>query len=191
MVLKIVVIYGSVRDERKGIRVAKFVINNLKKRKHSVIFVDPLEQKIPLLKKRYSGYEKGKAPKNLEKLHKIFKNADAYVIVSSEYNHGVPPALKNIIDHFYKEYYFKPSLIVTYSGGSFGGIRAAEQWRSILAEVGMPAIPTALPISNIGDFSEKGIPKDPKYNERINKPLNQLEWYAKALKTARKKSIPE
>ena len=118
------------------------------------------------------------------------KKADAYVIVSAEYNHGIPPALKNTIDHFYNEYFFKPSLIVTYSAGPFGGIRAAMQWRSILAEVGMPAIPSMFPISNIRDFSKNGTPKDERYIERIKKPLNQLEWYANALKIARKKGIP-
>ena len=191
MVLKIVVVLGSVRIGRQGIKAARFIVNTLKKRKHNVTLVDPIEYKIPLLKKRYRNYKKGKAPKNLEKLSKLFKSADAFVIVTAEYNHLPPPALTNILDHFFEEYFFRPSAIVSYSGGGFGGVRAASHLRDMLAELGMPSIPTSFPISKIGSALDKnGNPLDEKLNQRIKKFLDALEWYAHALKEARKKGVP-
>ncbi|KKK67487.1 hypothetical protein LCGC14_2953560, partial [marine sediment metagenome] len=155
------------------------------------IVVDPIEYKLPLLEKRYQDYEKGKAPKALEKLAKIFKEADAFVIITAEYNHLAPPALTNLLDHFMEEYFFRPSAIVSYSMGGFGGVRAASHLRDMLAELGMPAIPSGFPISKIQDaLDENGKPSDEKMNQRIKKFLDELEWYSKALKEARKKGLP-
>ena len=69
----------------------------------------------------------------------------AYVIVSGSYNHSIPPPLSNLLDHFLEEYFFKPSAIMCYSAGAFGGVRAAMQLRAMLAEMGMSSIPSLLP----------------------------------------------
>ncbi len=191
MALKIAVIYGSVRSERQGIKGARFIVEQLKKRKHDVTFVDPLEYRLPLLDKRYFEYEKGKAPEVLEKLHGIFNEADAFVLVTGEYNHGIPPALKNILDHFYGEYGRKPSAIASYSMGPFGGIRAAIQLREVAAELQMPAIPSVFAMPAVhSSFDENGNAADKAYEERIKKFIEELEWYANALKTAREKGAP-
>lgn len=191
MALKTVVILGSVREGRQGIKAARFIVNALKKRKHSVTLVDPEEYELPLLKKMYKQYEKGKAPRKLEKLAKLFRSADAFVIVTAEYNHSPPPALMNLLDHFLEEYFFRPSAIVSYSAGIFGGVRAASHLRDTLAEMGMSAIPSSFPISKIqNSLDEKGEPLDEKMNQRVKKFLDELEWYAKALKEARKKGVP-
>lgn len=191
MKLNIVVIYGSVRSQRQGIKAARFIVNKLKARKHNVTFVDPKEYKLPLLDKRYSDYKKGKAPAKLEKLAKLYRKADAFVVVSGEYNHSIPPALSNLLDHFYQEYRFKPSLIVCYSSGPFGGVRALVQLRAMLAEIGMSPIPSVFPVPMVQDaFDGKGKPRDLKSNEWVKKPLDELEWYAEALKEKRKKGLP-
>ena len=65
----------------------------------------------------------------LEALAETYRAADGFVVVSGEYNHGIPPALKNLLDHFLEEYFFRPSAIVSYSAGAFGGVRAAMQLR--------------------------------------------------------------
>lgn len=189
--MKIVVIFGSVRKSRQGIKAAYFIVNSLKKRKHDVVLVDPLNYKLPLLEKTYAMYKKGKAPKNLEKLANLYKSADAFVIVTAEYNHLPPPALVNLLDYFLKEYFFRPSAIVSYSVGEFGGVRAVVHLRDMLSELGMPSIPSSFSISNIQDvLDEKGKPLDEKLNKNLKKFLDELEWYAKALKVARKKGVP-
>ncbi|MBU0530424.1 MAG: NAD(P)H-dependent oxidoreductase, partial [Nanoarchaeota archaeon] len=149
MKFKVAVIYGSVRTGRQGIKAARFMIKKLEERGHEAILIDPLEYKLPFIDKMYKEYEPGEAPEPIEKIAEILRNSDGIMIVSAEYNHNAPPALLNIIDHFQKEYFFKPSAIVTYSGGSFGGIRVIPQLREIMGELGGPAIPSAFPISNI------------------------------------------
>lgn len=189
--MKIVVIFGSVRKGRQGIRAAHFMVNSLKKRKYDVVLVDPLDYKLPLLEKTYGEYKKGKAPKNLEKLARLFRSADAFVIVTAEYNHLPPPALTNLLDYFLKEYFFRPSAIVSYSAGGFGGVRAAVHLRDMMSELGMPSIPSSFAIPKVQDaLDEKGKPLDEKLNKNLKKFLDELEWYAKALKVARKKGVP-
>ena len=79
--------------------------------------VDPLVVQLPLLDCMYKEYEKGKAPAVLEELAVLYRAADAFVVVSAEYNHSIPPALSNLLDHFLEEYFFRPSAIVCYSAG--------------------------------------------------------------------------
>ena len=71
MKLNIVVLYGSVRFNRQGIKAAKFIVNKLKERKHNVTLIDPKDYRLPLLYKMYKEYPKKKAPATLEKLAKL------------------------------------------------------------------------------------------------------------------------
>jgi NAD(P)H-dependent FMN reductase len=184
--LNTAVIYGSARRGRQGIKAARFVARKLEERSHVVAVVDSLEYQLPFLDLMYKEYEAEKAPKPMRAVGEILEKADGFVIVSAEYNHSVPAALKNLLDHFQSEYFYKPSAIVTYSAGSFGGVRALINLRAILAELGTPSIPSAFPVSQIGDaFDDDGYPLDKAYDERIIKFLDEFEWYASALKNAR------
>jgi NAD(P)H-dependent FMN reductase len=188
MALKIAVIYGSVRSERQGIRAARFITAQCEQRGHEVVLVDPMEYPLPLLDRMYKEYDTGEAPQVLETLAGIIRSADAYIIVSAEYNHTVPPALSNLLDHFLEEYFWKPSAILCYSAGSFGGVRAAMTLRVMLAELGMPSIPSLLPVPKIGKaFDEAGKPQDDAWHKRADKFLDELEWYGNAMKAAREK----
>ena len=188
MTLCIAVIYGSVRSDRQGIKAAKFIAKKLEERKHEVTLIDPKEYNLPFLDKMYKEFDKGKAPEIMDKLGKILSNSDAFVIVSAEYNHSIPAALKNILDHYQSEYFYKTSGIVTYSAGPFGGVRAAMQLRAILCELGTPSIPSTFPISAVQDsFDDEGNAIDKAYDRRVTKFLDEVEWYSYALKEARKK----
>ena len=117
----------------------------------------------------------------------ILQAADGFVVLSAEYNHSVPAALKNLLDHFQSEYLYKPSAIVTYSAGPFGGVRALVNLRGILAELGTPSIPSAFPISMVHNaFDDDGLAIEKAYDERVVKFLDEYEWYAGALARARK-----
>src|SRR5919202_1739726 len=150
MGLNAVVLVGSVRSDRQGIRVARFVQRALTRRGHDVSLVDPVELQLPLLDRMYKEYSKGAAPEPLEKLAALYRRADAFVVVSGEYNHSIPPALSNLLDYFIEEYFWRPSAIVCYSAGAFGGVRAAMQLRAMLCELGTPSISSLLPIPEIG-----------------------------------------
>jgi len=160
-------------------------------RGHEMTLVDPLPLQIPLLDRMYKEYPKGTAPKVLEDLATLYRSADGFIVVSGEYNHSIPPALSNLLDHFLEEYFFRPSAIVCYSTGAFGGVRAAMQLRAMLGELGMPSISSLFPIPRIGDaFTEDGTPKDPKIEQRFSRFAAEFEWYATALREARRSGVP-
>lgn len=189
--MKIAVIYGSNRTERQGIKAAKFIINKLKERDFETTLIDSMEYCLPLLDKMHKEYPKGEAPESMEKIHQILEKADGFVIVSGEYNHSIPAALKNILDHFQREYFFKPSAIVSYSAGPFGGLRVAMHLRAVLPELGMPSIPSIFPISAIQNaFNENGIALDENYNKRVIRFLDEFNWYLSAFKGQRALGFP-
>ena len=163
----------------------------LSARGHEMTLVDPLPLQIPLLDRMYKEYPKGTAPKVLEDLATLYRLADGFIVVSGEYNHSVPPALSNLLDYFLEEYFFRPSAIVCYSAGQFGGVRAAMQLRAMLCELGMPSIPSLFPIPRIASaFSDTGEPQEPQTAARFDRFAGELEWYAAALAAARVHGVP-
>lgn len=191
MPLNLAVILGSVRANRQGIKAARFVERQLTARGHAVSLVDPVEDRLPLLDRMYKEYAAGTAPEPLERLATLFRSVDAFVIVSGEYNHSVPPALTNLLDHFLEEYFFRPSAIVCYSAGPYGGVRAGVQLRALLCELGMPSIPTMFPVPKVGSsFEDDGTPSDPRIEKRFERFARELEWYAEALRAQRQTGVP-
>ena len=191
MPLNFPILYGSVRETRQGIKAARFVDDQLRRRGHQTTLVDPMEYRLPLLDRMYKEFPKADAPEVMERLATLYRAADGFVIVSGEYNHGIPPALKNLLDHFLEEYFWRPSAIVCYSGGSFGGVRAAMQLRMTLAELGMPSIPSLFPVPKVQDaFEDDGRAKNPTVERHAQRFLDEFEWYARALQEARAKGTP-
>ncbi len=185
------ILYGSVREDREGIKVAKFLEKKLVRREVKIHFIDPLDYKLPFLDKMYKEYSAGKAPEAMETLANKFKGSDGFLIVTGEYNHSIPPALKNLLDHFQTEYLLKPSAIASYSVGPFGGVRSAVHLRAILGELGMPSISTMLPfpgISNLFDSELK--PKNDITEPATDRFLDEFQWYVEALNNQREKGLP-
>jgi NAD(P)H-dependent FMN reductase len=189
--LSVPVILGSVRRDRVGIRAARLLVDALAARGHEPELIDPLVEQLPLLDRMYKEHPKGQAPANLERLAELYRNADGFVIVSGEYNNGIPPALKNLLDYFLEEYFWRPSAIVCYSSGQFGGVRAAMQLRMTLAELGMPSIPSVLPFPRIAQaLDENGRPLDARLESRLDRFLTEFCWYARAMKRERASGTP-
>ena len=189
--LDIAILLGSVRRDRVGTRAGKLVVRELERRGHRVRLVDPLEVQLPLLDRMYKEHPKGEAPETLERLADTYRKADGFLVVSGEYNHGIPPALKNLLDHFLEEYFWRPSGIVCYSAGGFGGVRAAMQLRMTLAELGMSSVPSILPIPRIAQsIDEDGMAIEPLVDRSANRFLDEFLWYAGALKGARMNGTP-
>lgn len=182
--LNFVVIYGSYRRERKGIRPAKFVVKKLAERA-SVQFVDAKEVDLPMLDLRYFEYAEGAAPANLENAAKTLREADGFVIVTGEYNRGLPPGLSNFLDHFTVEFRNKPVAMVSYSSGAYGGVRAAENLRAVVANLGMICLPLYHPFPVIGTaFGEDGEPTDEATVARFEKFLDKWMPFARVIAEA-------
>ena len=191
MSLLLPVILGSVRSDRKGLRAARFIIRRLEEQGYEAPLVDPVELKLPLLDRIYKEPPKGEAPEPLERLAELYRRADGFVIVSAEYNQSIPPALSNTLDHFLEEYFWRPSAIVCYSAGRYGGVRAAVQLRTMLGELGMSSIPSYLAIPEIGKIlDEDGHPQQPWLDKSAGRFISELVWYAHALRRQRQEGTP-
>jgi NAD(P)H-dependent FMN reductase len=116
------------------------------------------------------------------------KEADAYVIVTPEYNHSIPGGLKNAIDSVWISFGFrnKPVAFVGYSIGIAGGVRAVEHLAHVFIEtesvpmrnnVIIPAVTSA--------FDEQGQPVNPMTNAAAGIMLDDLAWWSATLEKAR------
>eukprot|EP00965_Chrysotila_dentata_P257791 6213006-Pleurochrysis_carterae.AAC.4 len=191
--LRIAVLLGSTRTDGPprpsplGSRVGAFVTSCLEARGHSVDVVDAIVQDLPLLKKPHFAYAKGKAPANLEGLYKRLSNADAYVAVTPEYNHAPSPALLNLVNHFGSSTFsFKPSAIVSYSAGQWGGTRAAHALRPVLSELGclpvsaMVHVPRAQTVLDSNGTPIGGDDAVSHWQGYAARTWYQLEWWGSA-----------
>jgi len=156
---RILVFYGSYRSDRMGIRLAKFVVERLRRRRDHVELIDAKAINLPMLDRMYKEYPKGEAPAVLEQLAQKIRGADGFVFVTGEYNWGVQPGLKNLTDHFLEEWFWRPAAIVSYSAGRLSGARAATAWHGTLSEMGMVVISSTIAVGLIGQtLSAEGEP---------------------------------
>lgn len=183
--LKTVVFLGSVREGRFGLRVAKFIKKQLEEDKHEVTLLDPLELQVPVTAKPLHHYQdRSTAPAWLVEADKKLQEADAVLVVSAEYNHSIPPALSSLMDHFpLASYAFKPSAIVCYSLGPYGGMRAAMQLRCFLGELGCISVSNIFGIPTVSKaLDENGEPTNEHMVPGVKKLIVQLDWHALAMK---------
>ncbi|CAM3829366.1 NAD(P)H-dependent oxidoreductase [Nocardiopsis rhodophaea] len=112
--------------------------------------------------------------------------ADAFIVVTPEYNHSFPAPLKTAIDWYHAEWRAKPVAFVSY-GGMSGGLRAVEQLRQVFAELHATTIRDTVSFHNAWDrFDARGRPVDAEgVNTAARTMLGQLTWWADALREAR------
>ena len=189
--LQFAVLLGSVRSDRMAARAGRFILAALRAHGHAAELVDPMELRLPLLDRMYKEHPKGHAPAALERLATLYRAVDGFLLVSGEYNNGIPPALKNLLDHFLEEYFWRPSGILCYSAGQFGGVRAAMQLRMTLAELGLPSIPPLLPIPRISPaLDPEGTAQAEWLVKSADRFIGELAWYARALRRERAAGTP-
>ncbi|KAK3776200.1 hypothetical protein RRG08_008690 [Elysia crispata] len=188
--LRCVLFLGSTREGRLGLRVARFMTSQLENRNYQVDVFDPLELKFPLLERALHHYKDRSAiPAWMLECEAKVKAADAFVVVSAEYNHSIPPALSNMMDHFGGSLFgYKPTGIVTYSPGIYGGMRAAMQLRSFLSELGTLSVSNIFGIPEVHKaLDEEGSPLNDHMEKGADRLLAQLDWMTWAMKNHRDK----
>ena len=143
--MKFLLFLGSVRDStpprpaRLGLRVALACMAAFKHYypDHEIELIDALDFPVEPVFKPHFAYPKDRAPAKLNELAQKIADSDGYLMVSPEYNHTMSPALANLLNHFGSSLFsYKPSAIVSYSAGQWGGMRAAVTMRTFLAELG-------------------------------------------------------
>ena len=199
--MNFLIFLGSVRDStpprpaRLGKRVALACEKYFTTNNHKIEIIDPLDMDTSKIFKPHFAYSKQSMPKHLDELANKIKSADGYIMISPEYNHSMSPALADILNHFGSSLFsYKPSAIVTYSAGQWGGARAAISMRAFLSELGclpvsaMVHIPTAQDILNESGLFMKD--KD-AWNSYLGRTFLQLEWWANACADMKNKINPE
>ena len=187
--LKIQVIIGSVRENRFGDKPAKWIFEKLKQNTEvEAELVDLKEWNLPMFAEGVSpSMNKGQYSLELaSKWAEKIGEADGYILVSPEYNHGYSSALKNAIDYVYSQWNNKPVGFVSY-GGNAGGARGVEQLREVVVELQMVPIRNGVHIVNYwSQLDEKGNLKTESYEQAGQGLIDQLIWWAKLLKSSRK-----
>jgi len=182
------VIIGSTRPERFGHQPAEWIIELAKEHPESTFeLIDLKDVDLPFLDEPkpalYGEYQND----HTKAWAKTIDEADGFIIVSSEYNHTITPALINAIDFLAAEWRYKPVAFVSY-GAAAGGARAVEHLRGVAGQLGMYDIDN-LPIVNYWtQINEQGkfIATDDQ-TKAVHAIINNVGFWADELKTSREK----
>ncbi len=190
MKYKLKIIIGSTRPTRKGPLVATWFAEIAQQHPDfDVEVVDLKEINLPLFDEPEHPRLQKYTHEHTKKWSKIIDEADAFVMVTPEYNFSFPATLKNALDYLVKEWQDKPMAFVSY-GGMSGGTRAVQALKLPVTTLGMMPIPQAV---NIPSFTQFITDKDVfEANEILDKSaqtmLDKLKVWAEALKGMREKN---
>jgi NAD(P)H-dependent FMN reductase len=191
---RILVVYGSYRTDRKGIRLADYAVRKLRDRGDDAELIDARAVGLPMLDLMLKEYAPGTAPSTLQRLGLKIREADAFLFVTGEYNWGMQPGLKNLTDHFLEEWFWRPAAIASYSAGRLSGTRSSYAWHNTLSEMGMVVISSTLtvgPIVETLDEAGKPIGEAGAALERaFPRFADDLAWWTEAAKTQRATRAP-
>ncbi|MEU7745667.1 NAD(P)H-dependent oxidoreductase [Nonomuraea sp. NPDC049158] len=185
--LKIAVILGSTREGRFGTGVAAWVVDHIAQRADmSADLVDLVETPLPTVFPVLGQPPAAQEDKDLlAAVSPRLAAADAFVIVTPEYNHSFPAALKNAIDWHSRQWHAKPVGFVSY-GAFSAGLRAVEQLRLVLAELHAVTIRDGVGFQRAWEqFDGEGKAVDPAADAAAKTMLDQLAWWAHALREAK------
>jgi NAD(P)H-dependent FMN reductase len=190
----VLVFYGSYRSDRVGIRMANFVVAELRARGANPELIDAREVGLPIIDRMFKEFTPGTAPPAMADLAAKIRAADAFVFVVGEYNWGPQPGLKNLTDHFLEEWFWRPAAIVSYSPGRLAGARAAASWHPILSEMGMVVISSTLAVGPIdATFDADGQPIG-EVGQVVRKTFTRLAddlgWWTNAARVQRQQQAP-
>jgi NAD(P)H-dependent FMN reductase len=189
--IKVGLIYGSARQGRFCDTVARWTEKELgSSGNFSVEVIDPAaHSRAARQEARQNDAHGNESSGGYRSLRAQLDAADAFVVVTPEYNHGYPAALKELIDSAGEEWYAKPVAFVSY-GGVSGGLRAVEQLRQVFAELHVVSIRDSVSFQNAWQtFDSNGCPAEPeRCSAQMSRMLAKLHWWAVALRTAREKS---
>ncbi len=190
---KVLVIVGSTRPGRAADLVVPWVLSRARAYDgFDVELADLRDWPLPIFTEHAGTMGDRTDPTYSEPLvrawNKKVKQADAFIMITPEYNHSIPAALKNAIDSVWLSYGFrnKPVAAVGYSGSVGAGIRAIEHLAHVLVEAEAVPLRNTVVIPFVGQaFDADGEPVNPETDIRMQIMLEDLAWWSSALETAR------
>jgi len=182
--LVIAVLAGTTRVQRQSFNAAKLVAEVGRGLEGvEIVFVDPKDFNFP----NDGNDPEGKDPRYTE----ITAKADAFFVVTPEYNHSFPGSLKRMLDSELKNYVHKPVALAGASNGHWGGVRAVEALVNTVREMGLAVTYSDVYFPNVDKaFVDGKLVPDlvEQYDMSIKAAYTELIWMAKALKAARAQS---
>ncbi|MET7802049.1 NADPH-dependent FMN reductase [Streptomyces decoyicus] len=175
---RLAVIIGSTREGRFAPVIANWFTRHAETHAHIDVDVIDLDTVRP--------YELRYGSEEYESFAKRVDEADAFVVITPEYNHSFPAPLKHAIDLLHRQWQAKPVGFVSY-GGISGGLRAVEQLRLVFAELHATTVRETVSFTLAGNlFDDAGRLHDPApATQAADTLLNQLTWWAVTLREAR------
>lgn len=170
------IISGSVRDGRLGEGVGTWVADAAESRggaRYELIDLKSFD--VPLLTTNLHPMAANKQYESdaVNAWSKAIDAVDGYIIITPEYNHGVPGALKNAVDSLGTEWVGKPVAFVGY--GSVGGVRAIEQWRQVVANFSMVDVRAEVNLSLFTDFTDGTFTPAAHHDKSLSDVFDQIE----------------
>ncbi len=183
--LRIAIIVGSTRPNRRSPDVAKWVRDLAVKRGDATYeIVDIADFDLPVLDEPMPPSMGNYQHDHTKRWSKTIASYDGFVFVTPEYNHSIPGALKNAIDFVYNEWNNKAAGFVSY--GSTGGARAVEHLRGIMSEVQVADVRAHVSLSMYTDFENWSVLKpDPRHEQQLTVLLDQLVAWSRAMQGVR------
>jgi NAD(P)H-dependent FMN reductase len=188
--LKVGIIIGSTRPNRRAPEVGQWVLDIARKRSDATYdLIDIQDYDLPVLDEPMPPSMGNYAQAHTKTWAAKIDAYDGFVFISPEYNHGISGALKNAIDFIYKEWNNKAAAFVSY--GSTGGARAVEHLRGVMAELQVAVVRAHVSLSMYTDFINWGEFKpDPRHIDQANTMLDQLVKWSSALQALRQGKLP-
>jgi NAD(P)H-dependent FMN reductase len=180
--LTIAVLAGTTRAQRESIHAAKYVAEFGRKLAGvEIIFVDPKDFTFP---------GDGNDPEGKDARYtEITARADAFFVVTPEYNHSFPGSLKRMMDSELENYIHKPVAFAGASSGNWGGVRAVEALVGSVREMGLVATFSDVYFPKVQDKFDQDGQLKPEYTERYQKSVSraydELIWMARTLRVGR------
>jgi NAD(P)H-dependent FMN reductase len=180
------IILGSTRQGRAGEQVARWFADIAAARSDlNTEVVDLRDWPLPFFDEPASPKRSLGEDVRIQAWASKVREADGYVLVTPEYNHGYPAVLKNALDHLFYEWNDKPVSFVGY-GGAAGGTRAVQQLRQVVIELGLVPIPQQVILPKVYTaFDESGKVTDPNLDRSANAVLDELVPWAELLQARR------
>lgn len=188
--LHVAVIVGSVREGRFGPVIARWFTERLQEYgEFTFDVVDLADHPLPLALPPVPPAVDPAMPRpdGMADLTRRLDAADAFVVLTPDYNRGYPASLKSVIDWHYTQWQAKPIGFVGYSGGS-GGLLAIEQLKQVLGELHAHTVRNYVSFPRFYLlFDEAGTLREPdEANGAATVMLDELSWWATALTEARR-----
>jgi NAD(P)H-dependent FMN reductase len=178
--MKIEIISGSPREVSITVRIAKHLLAVLQEKKSvEVGMIDIRDYPLPFVQSVWSSPEK--VPAEFKELGSRIFEADAFILVSPEYNGGYSPALKNLLDHFPKQSH-KTFGIATGTNGALGAMRSAQQLiQMVAAFFGILSPYLLLTPHTDKKFDEEGLLLDESFQKAIDTFVTEFLWTAERI----------